>query len=229
MMSRMRLALVASWVALLATGMVQPAMAEDVCPVTVPRTAADVRGTAWSGVVIRDEPTAPIDDTGYQPWIVTFDVTGVYARDPAAQLPFEQQLVAGQRFRVAVSNCGGRGDLGMAVGNRYLVTTGEFIGDLPLFSRTAAWRLHGQDARLVNMYGRTITTGPLLGARTLGEALGLVAPNALPPTEAAGPAASNGVAPWPLLAAALIGAALWILRRRSYALRLGTPWTRSGR
>jgi hypothetical protein len=100
----------------------------------------------------------------------------------------------------------------LQVGHRYLISK----ADLLTFSSmsTVAWELLPDDRiRLVLEYGGRNADARLFQPRTLAEAVALMAPNALPPTDLMrDPVLSTDSGPLLITGASLLGACAWVLR-----------------
>jgi hypothetical protein len=192
----------------------QTARAEDICHRNAPKTIDALRGYTWTGTV-SDRQTVPFEDAGsYTVWV--FAVDHVYADAHGPDFPTGQALQQGEPFRLA-STC--NGPTRFALGQRYIVST-SWLGPLGTSTNLfGAWRLDGQEATLVDMYEQGTEPSQLRDARSLEAVLRIVAPGALPPTDApslghsAEPRIDAGVT-YAILLLALALSGMFLLRLR---------------
>lgn len=171
------------------------ARAEDTCVAAAPGTAADVIGHTWSGTVVGTRPNGT-DDVGAELWTITFMVDRVYAHLADHEFPPNLAFAPGFLFDLPSDNCGRRGDMGLEIGKRYLIST-AFIGNGTFIGNLAAWELKDGRASIVpNLYETSFVAQDLVSVKTLADALtllGLPAPSADPsPSAAVASAPSRG-------------------------------------
>ena len=198
-----------------------PVRAEDTCVADAPHDANAIRGHTWSGTVAQIEKRG-VDYGGVERWIVEFVVDRVYAHNPEREFPKDAILAAGARFALPSDNCGRRGDMGLIVGARYLVSAGFVAGEGTALGNVAIWTLDGERASIVpGLYQTSFASSDITGVRTLGEALDLIGiaepqPTELTPTAPATAAALDWSLPLAGLAvfAVIIGGVAFGLRGR---------------
>lgn len=180
------------------------ATAENTCLSYGPDRAEDARGVAWTGVVVDAHATSVIDASGEQDWVITFDVDAVYATDGVGVHP-----VVGKDFDLATNNCGHPGDLGLHDGRRYLVS---FLVNTAADSEIA-WAIGDREtAKVVDYYDSLPAFWS--HAKTLDDALQLVAPGSLPPTDVAAGIQDEAWRDVFLAVSALLGAAAGVALSR---------------
>lgn len=165
MVSIMVMACVATGIAL---GLGDAPAAAEVCPLAFPRRISDARGYTWIGTVtdVRQRKPGDIRLTYY-----TFDVEHVYEGG--------RVIRAGRPLTFYANACRG---VELEKGTRYLYSTSDI--EPAGTGWTLAWELHGSDAELVRWYDSRVEDPRLARAHTLKEALALMVPGALPPTDA---------------------------------------------
>jgi hypothetical protein len=216
--------------AVLTLGAPTPVVAENPCAPRAPTFAAEVRGQAWSGVVLGIKRQRRPAGGGWDTATITFRVERVYRDRPHVRRG-AVDLAPGGVITIFGEGCSTHPALGLKRGDRYLFSTGTLWREPSWpgtnISTAAAWRLHGDRATLVKaMYFRNQRDELWPGfaeADTLAEVLAIVAPNA-PATDAVTapvpgvPSTGNGP-PWPVALAG--GAGAWLVLRR--ARRSGPP------
>ena len=168
------------------------ASAEETCVASAPLQPSDVVGHTWSGTVVEIRQTG-LDDVGFEVWSIVMAIDHVYAHRQDRDFPAGQAFSPGILFELRSSNCGSRGDMGLRVGGRYLVSTafvtqqhGTSLGNL------IAWEIHGEDANVVpGLYQTTHVSADLVSVRTVREALALLGIDASPPAPLASADASR--------------------------------------
>jgi hypothetical protein len=211
--------------AVLALGAPAPVVAENPCAPRAPTFAAEVRGQAWSGVVLGIVRQRRPPGGGWDTATITFRVERVY-RDRPQRRRGAVDLMPGGVITIFGEGCSTHPALGLKRGGRYLVSAGTLWRE-PFWPGTnispaAAWRLHGDRATLVTaMYDRDQWDELWPGfaeADSLAEVLAIVAPNA-PATDAAtaplpgGPSTGTGPPWWVALLAG--GSGAWLVLRRT--------------
>lgn len=121
----------------------------------------DAQGTTFVGRFLSREPTA--DGLYAETWVVEHP----YAGEP------------GKRFSYTSTNC--HRFRGLVPGDRYLLSTAH--PERPTGADTVVWRISGKGLRLVGIDAPVFEYGDQWHVRTLREALALVAPGTLPPTD----------------------------------------------
>jgi hypothetical protein len=214
----------AAALALLVFVSVAPALAEDTCVADAPHDVEAIRGFTWTGTVVAIQKLR-VDDEGIQQWTIEFAVDHVYAHVPDRDFPKGAILAPGLPFTLPNAACGdSRGDLGLAVGHRYLVSAGFIADEGIALGNLAIWRIDGQDAAIVpGLYQTSFVSPEITGVGTLAEALALlgveqaqpkdVSPSIAPATKADSTLVFAAIA----AGAALVSvAALVLLRRRGH-------------
>jgi hypothetical protein len=207
--------------AVLALGAPAPIAAENPCAPWAPEGPREVRGQAWSGVVLRIERERRPAREGFDTATITFRVERVYRDHPEARRG-AVDLAPGRVIMITGESCTRHPAPGLHRGNRYLLSTSTLHQEVTWpgnnIDTTAAWRLDGDRATLVTaMYYRHQRNELWPGfaeADTIAEVLAIVAPNA-PATDAlAGPPPAWPEPPWGLaLLAGIPGA--WVVLRRT--------------
>ncbi|MBX3030952.1 MAG: hypothetical protein KF809_12390 [Chloroflexi bacterium] len=180
-----------------------PAMSES-CAETLPRRVADARGYTWVGTVTDVRERKPGD---FRLTYYTFDVERVYAGGGRISADRSVTFYGEPCAPIVLEN-----------GARYLFSTSDIRVARPWES--VAWELHGSDADLVMWYDSDVYDPRLARADTLREALALMVPGALPPTDSVqqtltdGDPASGIPPVGGLLALLAAGWVSWSLARR---------------
>src|SRR5260221_4748384 len=207
-----------AWLAIVAAA---PDLGEDTCVADAPHEVNAIRGLTWTGTVVAIQKVS-VDHEGIEHWTIKFAVDQVYAHAPDRDFPKGAILATGVPFSLPNATCGhSRGDLGLAVGHRYLVSAG-FIADNGIsIGNLAIWGIDGEAAAIVpGLYETSFVSPEITGVRTLGEALSLLGVARAQPTEDPSSAAPsiNADSTWSLAAiaaaAALLSLAAVALRRR---------------
>jgi hypothetical protein len=215
--------------AVLALGAPVPVVAENPCAPRAPTFASEVRGQAWSGVVLGIVRQRRPAGGGWDTATITFRVERVYRDRPQGRRG-AVDLVPGGVITIFGEGCSTHPALGLERGGRYLVSAGTLWREPSWpgtnISTAAAWRLHGDRATLVKaMYFRDQWSELWPGfaeADAVAEVLAIVAPNA-PATDAAtapvpgGPSTGKGPPGWVALLAGGAGAWLVLQRARRWA------------
>jgi hypothetical protein len=222
------LAIVAgAWLVLPAHG-----IAEDTCAPSAPLQPQDVIGITWSGTVAQVRQTG-LNDAGIQLWSIRMAVDTVYAHLPDRDFPTGAVLAPGVVFELPSDSCGRKGDMGMRVGQRYLVSTAFVASDGTSIGNLIVWEINGPEAHLVpGLYQTSFVSEQLISVKSVGEALTLVgisgqaaespapgeSPNrtaeAVPPSTAADSRGAIGLAAVVGLVVAAVALAAWQIRKR---------------
>lgn len=205
--------------AVLALGAPAPVAAENPCAPWAPSYPGEVRGQAWSGVVLRIERERRPAREGFDTATITFRVERVF-RDKPQYRRGAVDLVPGRVITIVGESCSTHPALGLHRGARYLFSTAALRQEVSWpgrnISTSAAWRLDGDRASLVTeMYYRDWRDELWPGfaeADTLDEVLAIVAPNA-PATDALAGPPPGPEPPWGLALLASIPGAWLALRR----------------
>lgn len=204
-----------------------PAHGEDTCVADAPHEPAAIRGLTWTGTVVGIKKDR-VDDVGIEHWTIDFAVDHVYAHDPDRDFPKGATLAAGEAFALPSDTCGRRGDMGLTVGGRYLVSAGFVTDQGSSLGNLAIWALDGERPTIVpGLYETSFVSPAITGVRTLGEALTLLGIEHPQSTALPSPAAPSNQADWglPLLAAVASAAVVWLVALRR--LRSRSPRTAS--
>ncbi len=174
----------ASLVLSVCSGMIgsAPINAENPCPSVAPSNVAAVRGNTWIGTVVAAHPTDTVDADGLQHWLLVFAVDTVLSTLGDNQPAHATDLVAGTHFSLPSTNCTHPGDLGLAVGDRYLVSTGQIGRHGTLSQNEIAWMIDNGRASVVDYYDVGHLPAALSSVRNVGDLVALLAPSKLPPT-----------------------------------------------
>jgi len=199
--------------ALLVSWLVMPmeVAAENVCSLPAPGHASDVRGYTWTGM-LSDIVAGPLDGGGQPTFVMVFAVDHVYADANEPSFPKGLTLAVGEDFRMHMDTCG------LAPGFKkrleYLVSTSQITQFGVGTEQLVAWEVTGEHVVLADIYDGQLTHGPFIEPMSLDEALALVAPGAMPPTdpnEAVSPTSGPVDIAIPLVA---FGAGWVVMRRR---------------
>lgn len=169
------------WLAFPAAG-----LAEGTCVASAPLQPADVMGLTWSGSVVQIRKTG-VDDVGVERWAITMSVDAVYAHLPNHDIPRGTVLAAGSLFELLSDNCGRKGDMGMSVGARYLVSSAFVDPNGTSIQGLIVWRIEGDAVTIPRgLYQTTFVSPELTAVTTLAEAFSVLGISSQPT-----PAATN--------------------------------------
>jgi hypothetical protein len=195
---RVSSALLAAWIFAAAASLVvaPPTWAEDTCVAAAPFQPLDVVGLTWSGSVIQIRKIG-FDDVGYERWIIVMAVDHVYAHLPGHDIPAGSVLAAGAQFELPSDNCGRKGDMGMRVGGRYLVSAAFVAATGTSLTNLIVWQIDGAGARIPQgLYQVPLDSTELASVASVDQALSVLGvqaqPTPSPRPSGVGPTASAG-------------------------------------
>jgi hypothetical protein len=172
----------------LARPLVDPALvrAENDCFRIGPGQVADATGGIWSGRL----SAVRMDDSNAEISRLTFDVDSVFAGKRVKHDRDHLRLMPDEALTLVYSRCPESdtpADLGLSIGHRYLVSQrGGPSPDSILTANTVIWEIDDHDnLAYEDFYDQpSDVEATFRSVRTLQQAIGLMASDALPPTDA---------------------------------------------